>query len=229
MDRRIDPAGTWSRGYALATSIGAGNVPGSSRAAYQSAIEASRSLPGAVETQPAGGRVAERHGGRDDTVAGVAYVSLEGSWPGNASWTRRRPGCVAPRLPSAGKPRPWRRWRSSYRVRGSLSGARPGCQRVAAFRAAGRLSGAAAGVATRSSGRRWHGSCTALVRAGTPRWLRISSRQQARTRNAGWSPHRRRDGGGSPPTTSAPRPPRSPRVWTDSARVVLAGLGDPAL
>jgi len=70
--------------------------------AYQSAIEASRSLPGAEEHSRLAVELAERHGWGDETVVGVACTALGGAlaWRGRleeaATWLQRADLTIRP-------------------------------------------------------------------------------------------------------------------------------------
>ena len=70
--------------------------------AYQSAIEASRSLPGAEEHSRQAIRLADQHGWSDETVVGVASTALAGAlaWRGRleeaATWLQRADLTIRP-------------------------------------------------------------------------------------------------------------------------------------
>jgi LuxR family maltose regulon positive regulatory protein len=137
---RIDPAGHLEQGVALARRTGRPYLEFTGLA-YQSAIEASRSLPGAVEHSRQAAELAERQGWRDETVAGVAYVSLAGSLAWHCQldeaedWLRRAEVTVRPDAEAVAA-------LAVQYVRGQLELARgQAASALAAFRAAGRLSG----------------------------------------------------------------------------------------
>jgi LuxR family transcriptional regulator, maltose regulon positive regulatory protein len=70
--------------------------------AYQAAMEAARSLPGAEEHSRQAIELAERHGRSDETAAGVAYTALGGAlaWRGRldeaATWLHRADLAIKP-------------------------------------------------------------------------------------------------------------------------------------
>src|SRR5205823_5575222 len=98
---RLDPARHLEQGIALARRIGRPYLEFMGLA-YQSAIEASRSLPGAAEHSRQAVELAERHGWTDETVAGVAYAALGGAlaWHGRLdeaeTWLRQAELTVRP-------------------------------------------------------------------------------------------------------------------------------------
>jgi LuxR family transcriptional regulator, maltose regulon positive regulatory protein len=91
---RSDPAGHLEQGIMLARRTGRSYLEFTGLA-YQSAIEASRSLPGAEEHSRQAIDLAEQHGWSDETAAGVAYAALGGTlaWQGRldeaAAWLHR--------------------------------------------------------------------------------------------------------------------------------------------
>jgi len=139
----------------------------------------------------------------------------------------RMPACVAPSYHQILKPRPWRALAFPY-VRGQLSWRAARLPSRGPRSAAGRLLRSASVVVTRfvRTGAPppvcWllHSCCA----PGTNECLRRSSRAQTSKNANFWeSPHRRREVR-LPTTTRAPRPPRSPRSWTASARVGGGGV-----
>jgi LuxR family transcriptional regulator, maltose regulon positive regulatory protein len=96
-----DPAGHLEQGIMLARRIGRSYLEFTGLA-YQSAIEASRSLPGAEEHSRRAIELAEHHGWSDETAAGVAYTALGGvlAWQGRldeaATWLDRAELAIKP-------------------------------------------------------------------------------------------------------------------------------------
>jgi LuxR family transcriptional regulator, maltose regulon positive regulatory protein len=98
---RSDPTGHLEQGIMLARRTGRSYLEFTGLA-YQSAIEAARSLPGAEEHSRQAIELAEHHGWSDETVAGVAYTALGGAlaWQGRldeaATWLHRADLAIKP-------------------------------------------------------------------------------------------------------------------------------------
>jgi LuxR family transcriptional regulator, maltose regulon positive regulatory protein len=96
-----DPAGHLEQGIMLARRTGRSYLEFTGLA-YQSAIEASRSLPGAEQHSSQAIELAERHGWSDESAAGVAYAALGGAlaWQGRldeaATWLHRADLAIKP-------------------------------------------------------------------------------------------------------------------------------------
>jgi len=137
---RSDPAGHLQQGIELARRTGRSYLEFTGLA-YQSAIEASRSLPGAEEHSSQAIELAEQHGWSDETAAGVAYTALGGAlaWRGRldeaATWLHRADLAIKPEAEAVAA-------LGVQYIRGQLLLARgqaPGA--LAAFEAAERLAG----------------------------------------------------------------------------------------
>ena len=109
--------------------------------AYQSAIEASRSLPGAEEHSRQAIELAERHGWSDETAVGVACTALGGAlaWRGRldeaVTWLQRADLTIKPEAEAVAA-------LAVQYIRGQLLLARDqGAEALAMFQAAGRLAG----------------------------------------------------------------------------------------
>jgi LuxR family maltose regulon positive regulatory protein len=109
--------------------------------AYQSAIEASRSLPGAEEHGRQAVELAERHGWSDETAVGVACTALGGAlaWRGRleeaATWLQRADLTIRPEAEAVAA-------LALQYIRGQLLLAQDqAAGALATFRAAGRLAG----------------------------------------------------------------------------------------
>jgi len=141
---RLQQAGHLEQGVALARRIGRPYLEFTGLA-YQSAIESSRSLPGAVEHSSQAITLAERHGWTDDTAVGVAYTSLAGAlaWRGQLdeaeAWLQRAELTIRPEAEAvAALAVPY--------IRGQVKLARGlPLDALAAFQAAQRLAGHLAG------------------------------------------------------------------------------------
>jgi LuxR family transcriptional regulator, maltose regulon positive regulatory protein len=98
---RSDPAGHLEQGIMLARRTGRSYLEFTGLA-YQSAIEASRSLPGAEDHSSQAIELAEHHGWSDETAAGVAYTAHGGAlaWQGRldeaATWLHRADLAIKP-------------------------------------------------------------------------------------------------------------------------------------
>jgi len=96
-----DPAGHLEQGIMLARRTGRSYLEFTGLA-YQSAIEAARSLPGAEDHSRQAIELAERHGWSDETAAGVACTALGGAlaWQGRldeaATWLHRADLAIKP-------------------------------------------------------------------------------------------------------------------------------------
>ena len=109
--------------------------------AYQAAVEASRSMPSALEHARQAIALAERHGWSDQTAAGVACTALAGAltWQGSLDeaewWLRRAERAIRPDTQVVGA-------LAVQYIRGQMMLARGRDQEaLAAFRAAERLAG----------------------------------------------------------------------------------------
>jgi LuxR family transcriptional regulator, maltose regulon positive regulatory protein len=91
---RPDQAQYLEQGIALARRIGRPYLEFTGLA-YQAAIEAFRSLPGAAEHARQAIAPAERHGWTEETAVGVACLALGGVLVKRGGWMRPRPGCSA--------------------------------------------------------------------------------------------------------------------------------------
>jgi LuxR family transcriptional regulator, maltose regulon positive regulatory protein len=137
---RYDPAEHPVRGIELARRIGRPYLEFTGLA-YQAAIEASRSMPSAVEHARQAIALAERHGWSDQTAAGVACTALAGAlaWQGKLdeaeSWLRRAERAIRPETEVVAA-------LAVQYIRGQMMLARGKDQdALAAFRAAERLAG----------------------------------------------------------------------------------------
>jgi LuxR family transcriptional regulator, maltose regulon positive regulatory protein len=98
---RSDPTGHLEQGIMLARRTRRSYLEFTGLA-YQSAIEASRSLPGAEDHSRQAIELAEQHGWSDETAAGVAYTALGGAlaWQGRldeaATWLHRADLAIRP-------------------------------------------------------------------------------------------------------------------------------------
>jgi LuxR family transcriptional regulator, maltose regulon positive regulatory protein len=137
---RSDPTGHLEQGVTLARRAGRSYLEFTGLA-YQSAIEASRSLPGAEEHSRQAIELAERHGWSDETAAGVAYTALGGAlaWQGRLddaeTWLHRADLSIKPEAEAVAA-------LAVQYIRGQLLLARgQAADALAAFEAAGRLAG----------------------------------------------------------------------------------------
>jgi LuxR family transcriptional regulator, maltose regulon positive regulatory protein len=137
---RSGPTGHLEQGRMLARRIGRPYLEFTGLA-YQSAIEASRSLPGAEEHSRQAIELAERHGWSDETTAGVACTALAGAlaWQGRldeaATWLRRADLALKPEAEAVAA-------LAVQYIRGQLLLARgQAADALATFQAAERLAG----------------------------------------------------------------------------------------
>jgi LuxR family transcriptional regulator, maltose regulon positive regulatory protein len=137
---RSDPTGHLEQGILLARRTGRSYLEFTGLA-YQSAIEASRSLPGAEQHSIQAIELAEQHGWSDETAAGVAYTALGGAlaWQGRldeaATWLDRADLAIKPGAEAVAA-------LAVQYIRGQLLLARgQAADAVATFEAAGRLAG----------------------------------------------------------------------------------------
>jgi LuxR family transcriptional regulator, maltose regulon positive regulatory protein len=135
-----EQTGDLEQGIALARLIGRPYLEFTGLA-YQSAIEASRSLPAAIEHSSQAVELAERHGWSDETAAGVAYTALGGAlaWRGQLddaeAWLQRADLTLKPGVEAVAA-------LAVQYIRGQLMLARgQAVGALAAFRAAERLAG----------------------------------------------------------------------------------------
>jgi LuxR family transcriptional regulator, maltose regulon positive regulatory protein len=98
---RSDPTGHLEQGIMLARRTGRSYLEFTGLA-YQAAMEAARSLPGAEEHSRQAIELAEQHGWSEETAAGVAYTALGGAlaWRGRldeaATWLHRADLAIKP-------------------------------------------------------------------------------------------------------------------------------------
>jgi LuxR family maltose regulon positive regulatory protein len=137
---RSGPTGHLEQGIALARRIGRPYLEFTGLA-YQSAIEASRSLPGAEEHSRQAIELAERHGWSDETAVGVACTALGGAlaWQGRldeaVTWLQRAEVTIRPEAEAVAA-------LAVQYIRGQLLLARgQAADALATFQAAGRLAG----------------------------------------------------------------------------------------
>jgi LuxR family transcriptional regulator, maltose regulon positive regulatory protein len=137
---RSDPAGHLEQGIMLARRAGRSYLEFTGLA-YQSAIEASRSLPGAEGHSRQAIELAEQHGWGDETAAGVAYTALGGAlaWQGRldeaATWLHRADLAIKPEAEAVAA-------LAVQYIRGQLLLARgQAADALATFQAAERLAG----------------------------------------------------------------------------------------
>jgi LuxR family transcriptional regulator, maltose regulon positive regulatory protein len=137
---RPDPTGHLEEGIMLARRTGRPYLEFTGLA-YQSAIEACRSLPGAEGHSRRAIELAEQHGWSDETAAGVAYTALGGAlaWQGRldeaASWLHRADLAIKPEAEAVAE-------LAIQYIRGQLLLARgQAADALARFQAAERLAG----------------------------------------------------------------------------------------
>jgi LuxR family transcriptional regulator, maltose regulon positive regulatory protein len=137
---RSDPTGHLEEGIMLARRTGRPYLEFTGLA-FQSAIEACRSLPGAEGHSRRAIELAEQHGWSDEAAAGVAYTALGGAlaWQGRldeaASWLHRADLAIKPEAEAVAE-------LAVQYIRGQLLLARgQAADALAAFQAAERLAG----------------------------------------------------------------------------------------